>query len=129
MSDQFEMIECQRCRQGFLLTPTYCDWLSRRGVEVILPVLCPTCFTKAGPVPKKLGKVKWFDTNKQYGFIVAEDGEEVFVHQQQIIEGEASEVCEGQPVAFHVRQGSKGPKALNVELVKTDGGSISGSAA
>jgi CspA family cold shock protein len=98
-------------------------------VEVILPVLCPTCFTKAGPIPKKRGKVKWFNAAKHYGFIVAEDGGEVFLHQEQVVDGTESEIREGQPVAFHVRQGSKGPRALNVELVKTDGGSISGSAA
>lgn len=121
MSNPFETIECQRCGRGFLLTPTYCDWLSRRGVEVILPALCPTCFTQAGPIPKKRGKVKWFDTNKHYGFIVSEDGEEVFLHRQQIIEGEKSEICEGQTVAFHMGHDPKGPKALNVELMEGDG--------
>lgn len=109
MPNQLEVIECQRCGCGFVSSSTYRDWLARRGVEVVLPVLCPTCFLKVGPAPKKRGKVKWFDANRHYGFIVAEDGEEVFLHQRQIIGGEASRIDEGQTVLFHTRVRVKGP--------------------
>lgn len=46
MPDQIQVIECQRCGRGFLLTTTYCDWLARRGTQVVVPMLCPTCFLK-----------------------------------------------------------------------------------
>jgi CspA family cold shock protein len=83
-----------------------------------MPVLCPTCFMKVGPLPKQQGHVKWFNPRKHYGFIVAEEGEEVFFHQQQIIKGNGEDVHEGQEARFHVRYSAKGPKALNVELGK-----------
>jgi CspA family cold shock protein len=80
------------------------------------PVLCPNCFLKKGPLPKERGKVKWFNPHKHYGFIVTEEGEEVFFHQRQMLEGTADETQEGQTARFHVRYAAKGPEALNVEL-------------
>jgi len=118
MSDKLKTIECQHCGRGFVLTPTYCDWLARQGTKVVLPILCPTCFMKVGPQPKQCGTVKWFAPRKHYGFIVAENGKEIFFHQRQIIEGEVNRVDEGQTVRFHVHYASKGPEALNVELVE-----------
>ena len=98
------------------MTATYCDWLARRGIEVVVPVLCPTCFRKAGPLPKHHGRVKWFDPRKRYGFIVTGEGEEVFFHQRQILRDSEDEAYQGQKARFHVRYSMKGGEALNVEL-------------
>lgn len=116
MSDQIEVIVCQRCGRGFILTSTYCDMRERRGAGVVVPVLCPTCFLKKGALPKQCGKVKWFDPRKRYGFIITERNEEIFFHQRQILESNGSELYEGQAVRFHIRDTAKGPEALNVEL-------------
>ena len=78
MSEQMTVVECKRCGCGFILSPTYRDWLARRGVKVIQPMLCPTCFTKVGPLPKQRGVVKWFNPGKHHGFISVEEGEDVF---------------------------------------------------
>jgi CspA family cold shock protein len=110
------MIVCQRCGRGFVLTTTYRNWLARRGAKMVVPVLCPTCFLKGGPLPKQQGKVKWFSERKHYGFIIAGEGEEVFFHQRQILDGDESEAREGQAARFHLRYSKKGPEALNVEL-------------
>ena len=118
MSDQLQVIVCQRCGRGFILTTTYCDLLARRGVEVVVPVLCPTCFLRKGPLPKQQGKVKWFDPRRRYGFIIAEEGEEVFFHQQQVVGGNGNDVHEGQTARFHMHYSEKGQKALNVELIE-----------
>jgi CspA family cold shock protein len=61
--------------------------------------------------------VKWFNPRKRYGFIVAEEGEEVFFHQRQILGGNEEEASEGQAVEFHVRDTLKGLEALNIELI------------
>ena len=82
----------------------------------MLPMLCPTCYTKAGPHPKQRGKVKWFDPRKHYGLIAADDGEDVYFHRRQIVQGDERGAHEGQAAWFHVRRASKGPEALNVEL-------------
>jgi CspA family cold shock protein len=88
---------------------------ARRGAKAVVPVLCPTCFLKKGPLPKERGKVKWFSPRKHYGFIVTEQGDEVFFHQRQLLTDDR-EAHEGEAARFHVRGTPKGPEALNVEL-------------
>jgi CspA family cold shock protein len=117
MSDQVSVVVCERCGNSFILSSNYRDWLARRGVKVIRPMLCMTCFMKVGPLPKQRGVVKWFNPNKHYGFISVEEGEDVFFHQRQIIEDDESRTYEGQTAQFHVQHAEKGPQALNVELL------------
>ena len=60
------------------------------------------------------GKVKWFDNKKGYGFIVPEDGKEVFAHHTAI-QGEGyKSLAEGEEVEFDIVQGPKGEQAANV---------------
>jgi CspA family cold shock protein len=119
MPDRLRMIICQQCGRGFILTSNYRDLRARRGGAVVEPVLCPTCLLRKGPLPKQQGTVKWFNPHKHYGFIVTEEGEEVFFHQRQVLEGKADRAQEGQVVRFHMRYSEKGPEALNVELGDT----------
>lgn len=62
-----------------------------------------------------IGKVKWFNGSKGFGFIEPDDGgDDLFVHHSEIkTEGYAS-LDEGQSVEFEVGQGEKGPCATNV---------------
>ena len=117
MADRSEVIICQKCGRGFTMRPNYREWLERRGVKIVHPVLCKTCFMKWGPRPKRKGTVKWFSARKKYGFIEGNDGEEVFFHQCQLVDGSVRRADEGEPVRFHVRYEERGPKALNVEFV------------
>jgi cold shock protein len=59
------------------------------------------------------GKIKFFDSTKGFGFIAADDGKEIFVHQTALDEGVTLE--EGDSVTFDVEQGDRGPKAVNVK--------------
>ena len=61
------------------------------------------------------GKVKWFDSSKGYGFIISEEGKEVFVHFSQIIQDGYKTLDEGQEVTFDVEIGEKGQLAKNVK--------------
>jgi CspA family cold shock protein len=62
------------------------------------------------------GVVKWFDTEKGYGFISCNGGDDVFVHHSQIKEkGPEKDLREGQNVTFNIQQGEKGPTATNVQ--------------
>ncbi len=64
------------------------------------------------------GTVKWFNNQKGYGFITAEDGSDVFVHYSGLnMEGFKS-LEEGAAVTFEITDGAKGPQATNVEVVK-----------
>ncbi|MFF2448154.1 cold-shock protein [Neobacillus novalis] len=60
------------------------------------------------------GKVKWFNSEKGFGFIEREGGEDVFVHFSAI-QGEGyKSLDEGQEVTFEIENGQRGPQAVNV---------------
>ena len=60
------------------------------------------------------GKVKWFSTEKGYGFIEQEEGKDVFVHITGLAAGVQS-LADGQEVEFEVTEGQKGPQASDVK--------------
>lgn len=63
------------------------------------------------------GKVKWFNSEKGFGFIEREGGEDVFVHFSAI-QGEGyKSLDEGQEVTFEIENGQRGPQATNVQKV------------
>jgi CspA family cold shock protein len=74
----------------------------------------------SAPTPVKeicmaTGTVKWFNSEKGFGFIEQDGGgPDVFVHYSAITGGGYRELNEGQKVEFDVTQGQKGPQADNV---------------
>lgn len=62
----------------------------------------------------KKGTVKWFNTQKGYGFITGEDGKDAFVHHSSILGQGFKNLTEGQKVEYDVVESEKGPKASNV---------------
>ena len=64
------------------------------------------------------GTVKWFNNQKGYGFITAEDGKDVFVHFSGLNMEGFKTLEEGASVEFDIPDGAKGPQAVNVEVVK-----------
>ena len=63
------------------------------------------------------GTVKWFSTEKGYGFIQREEGDDVFVHYSAITADGFRTLQEGQQVEFTIEESPKGPQAANVEIV------------
>lgn len=64
---------------------------------------------------KILGTVKWFNSEKGFGFISPENGsKDVFVHFSAIQGTDYRSLDEGQRVEFSVEDGPKGPSATNV---------------
>jgi cold shock protein len=65
------------------------------------------------------GKVKWFNSDKGFGFIVPDDGTtDLFVHFSEIASSGYRTLEEGQRVEFEVQQGQKGPQATKVRVVQ-----------
>lgn len=65
-----------------------------------------------------VGRVKWFNNEKGYGFIEYKENEDVFVHYSAIEVDGYKTLSEGQLVEFKLVETSKGYQALNVRLVK-----------
>ncbi len=61
-----------------------------------------------------VGRIKWFNDAKGYGFIETEDGQDIFVHFSAINGEGFKSLREGEQVEFEVVQDEKGPKASNV---------------
>lgn len=57
------------------------------------------------------GTVKWFNNQKGYGFITAEDGKDVFVHFSGLNMEGFKTLEEGASVEFDITDGAKGPQA------------------
>ena len=63
---------------------------------------------------RMVGKVKWFNAEKGFGFIEREDGDDVFVHFSAIQADGYKALEEGQSVEFEIVEGNRGPQASNV---------------
>lgn len=61
----------------------------------------------------KEGKVKFFNVSKGFGFILGDDGEEIFVHATGLVD----EIAENDRVTYNESQGKKGLNAVDVKLV------------
>jgi CspA family cold shock protein len=63
------------------------------------------------------GKVKWYNSNKGFGFIISESGEDIFFHQSGLYYAYGN-IPNNQDVTFEIREGQKGLVAINVRTVE-----------
>lgn len=65
---------------------------------------------------RETGQVKWFNEKKGFGFIVNQQGDDIFVHYKDI-QGEGFKTLqENEAVTFLLERGPKGFKAQDVQL-------------
>ena len=62
------------------------------------------------------GKVKWYDTEKGFGFLATEEGDEVFVHASALPAGMEA-LKPGSRVEFGIADGKRGPQALSIRVL------------
>ena len=98
-------------------------WLWLVPVIYLLPLVLPliTPLFKRMPLPlpggnREAGKVKWFNPNKGFGFIITEDGREVFVHFKAVRNGGRRSLRNGANVTFTTVQTERGEQADEVYI-------------
>ena len=62
------------------------------------------------------GRVRWFDAKKGYGFIINEEGDDVFMSASALPDGVTTQ-RKGARVEYSVVDGRRGPQAMNVHLI------------
>ena len=72
------------------------------------------------------GKVKWFDPKKGFGFIIGDNGEDVFVHYTSIHGDGFRALKDGETVAYELAEGQKGFQAREVIRPEQGGDAASG---
>jgi cold shock protein len=71
--------------------------------------------TRSRSITVSTGTVKWFNSEKGYGFITPDDGSnDLFVHHSEVKTTGYANLNENQKVSYEVGQGKKGPCATNV---------------
>ncbi len=86
-----------------------------------------SCFNReieGTKVAKSVGKVKWFDNAKGYGFILNAEEEDVFVHYRSIMGDGYKSLNEGEEVEFIQTRSEKGWQAAEVERLMADNVSL-----
>jgi cold shock CspA family protein len=67
-------------------------------------------------LPREEGRIKWFDPEKGYGFIVRSTGNDLFVHHSEV-KGDATDLEPGTEVEYEVGENDRGPNARRVRPV------------
>ena len=70
---------------------------------------------KVAPSKNQTGSIKWFNATKGFGFIVGDDGAEVFVHYRNVEGLNKRNIKQGQKVSYVVKQSDRGPQAEGVQ--------------
>lgn len=88
-------------------------------LPLVLPLIAPLFKRMPIPMPggnREAGQVKWFNPNKGFGFIVTEDGREVFVHFKAVRNGGRRSLRNGANVTFTTVQTERGEQADEVYI-------------
>lgn len=97
-----------------LIIALLAGWLAARPAR---PGLRPKAVAVEHEPVRETGKVKWFNVDKGFGFIIRDNGEDLFVHFRAVNAGGVSRLNEGQRVEYQIGQGRKGPQAEEVVIL------------
>ncbi len=112
---------CPTCRDAAKRAPQGMDEFAAEVAQPVPPPSVPDVSAVSPPPPaavvqpgRRTGRVKWFDARKGFGFVIQEDGSEIFVHHTGIAGEGYKRLEDGQPIEYEVEMTDKGPQAIRV---------------
>jgi cold shock protein len=117
MNFRDQKLTCEVCSNSFIFTVTEQRVMHEAGQEIVAPARCPDCRMSDPETGRCSGRIKWFNHERGYGFIVKPNGGEVFFHRSHVIGEPLVSLDEGLPVTFKEMQASKGPEAHEVKVM------------
>lgn len=117
MSYRDTLVTCKSCGEQFIFTVEKQRQMAESGLDVAVPDSCPSCLQQVTYGGRLHGRIKWFSLDKGYGFIVQDDGGEVFMHRNGILpspSGALPVLDEGQEVVYLLEDTPRGPQAVEV---------------
>jgi cold shock protein len=108
---QDEILYCGRCGISFL----WAQEEQRSAADGGAPHYCSACRLLLPPAGRERGLVKWYNSRKQYGFLVRAGQPDIYVHRSGVLE--ARQLRPGDLVEFAVDETSRGPSAIEVTVV------------
>jgi cold shock CspA family protein len=84
--------------------------------ESALPAATPDGKDEAPGPLRERGRVKWFDAEKGYGFLIRPTGDDLFVHHSEV-QGDPSELSPNGEVEYEVGRNDRGPNARRVRTL------------
>ncbi len=111
------LVTCKECGKRFIFTVEKQRRMAESGQEVVVPDLCSDCSPRVTYGGRLHGSVKWFSLDKGYGFIIQDDGNEIFFHRQGVpltAEGNLPQLEDGREVLYDVMDTPRGPQAVEV---------------
>ena len=109
------LVTCQACSKQFVFTVEKQRQMADAGHEVAVPEMCTACTRKEKNGGKFHGRVKWFNPDKGFGFVVQEDGSELFLHRSGVSrgsDGTLPRLEDGQEIHYDIKDTPKGPQAI-----------------
>ena len=118
---------CSKCGNRFVFTVELQRHIAASGQDKASVLECPSCDPRneGGTLRTEMqldpvtghwvGTIKWFDTEKGYGFIDRGDGTDIFFHKSETV-GQPADFAEEKMVTYDVEETVKGPQAVEVKL-------------
>jgi len=116
MNFRDKALTCTVCGKRFVFTVTEQRRLFAAGQELREPTNCPNCRVRDPDTGRWFGRIKWFSSEKGYGFIVKPNSDEIFFHRSQVIDEAIESLQEGAPVTFDQVATDRGAEAQQVRL-------------
>jgi len=115
MAYRDEMRVCEQCGKQFVFTVEEQRRQEQMGLEIAAPTLCKRCRESSSLQPGlHAGSIKWYSEEKAFGFLVQEDGSEVFFHRSGVSGDPDCVLQENTSVWYEVKQTDRGLQAYNV---------------